>query len=507
MIDAETFILKEELTKGLRRTGRSTRNSGALLKCDAARPFVDGVRSILPIISPFSGSGLEWPFPQIFRGKTVTLACYSNVIYTIDDTTFPWTKTQVTTYDIDDPASEKSITVGGTWHFADLFDSWVLVNGSSTIIMSNEFGILGGTNKALISTDLTPQTCCEFQNRVIMAGFDSTNYWDSEWRGFWKSQGGDRGYLMDFTPVGNMVYFSSYGGEDSLFLFRPHLGYYGFISSGHDTEDPLYLEYVERNEMGYMPTGFQGSVLKVARLGDRIALYTTDGVGILTPTVIGNVATFSYQSLGRIGVLSRSAIGGDQFTHLFLDNGNYLWSLGADLRLTRLDYSEYMEDLVGDINITYDDREKEFYIATPMLSFILTETGLGKATQAPTSYFNLGTLIGTAYNTGLSTFEIETDIFDMDERGVKTIHSVEVGMTSSGVVEVSLLYRHDATKLFERTSWVTTDTDGLATVVQSVTEFKVAVRAYPALNVEIDTVKVQWNSVKLKRNLSDLVSL
>ncbi len=507
MIQAETFTLKEELTKGLRRTGRSTRNSGALLICDAARPFEDGVRSILPILSPFDGSGLAWPFPQIFRGKSVTLACYITSIYLIDDTTWPWTKTQITTWNIDDPDVEKAIALGGTWHFADLFNSWVLTNGSCTIIMSNTFGLRGGTNKALVSTNLTPATCCEFQSRVILAGFASNSYWHSEWESFWREEGGDNVYLMDFTPEPNVVYFSSFGGEDSLFLFRPHLGYEGFTGSGHSTANPLYLEYVEKNEMGFMPLGFQGTVLKVAQIGDHIAIYTTDGVGVLTPIVVGGIATFKYQSLGRVGVLSRSAIGGDQFTHLFLDNGNYLWSLGADLRLTRLDYSEYMADMIGDVVITYDEREKEFYIATSGLSFILTQSGLGKASQAPTALFNLGSVIGTAGNTGVTTLELETDAFDMGDRGVKTVHSVEVGISSEGVVEVSLLYRHDKTQLYERTSWVTTDTEGFATFVQSGIEFKVAVRAYPAVNVEIDTVKVKWNLGKLKRNLSDLVSL
>lgn len=57
------------------------------------------------------------PFPQYFKGKSVSLLADATKIFTVDESDM--TLTAVTTFDPDAPASTKSIITGGVWQFMD----------------------------------------------------------------------------------------------------------------------------------------------------------------------------------------------------------------------------------------------------------------------------------------------------------------------------------------------------------------------------------------------------
>ena len=123
MIETQEFILREELTRGLRPASRSVRNSASLLKCNNARPTRFGLKSNSVVTNPFGTATLDWPFPQIFRGKDITLSCERTAIYEVDDSGLPWARTQISTFDFNSPGTSKEIPSGGQWHFLDYFNT------------------------------------------------------------------------------------------------------------------------------------------------------------------------------------------------------------------------------------------------------------------------------------------------------------------------------------------------------------------------------------------------
>jgi hypothetical protein len=73
-----------------------------------------------------------WPFPQLFRGQSVTLLADETNVYVVNEN--DWTLTAVSTFDPASPFSNKSIAAdGGPWHFVDMGPSWMLMNDTNTI--------------------------------------------------------------------------------------------------------------------------------------------------------------------------------------------------------------------------------------------------------------------------------------------------------------------------------------------------------------------------------------
>lgn len=224
----ETVVsFKDAYRAGIRRDFRNAANSQALVTCRNLRPTQWGLKDHLPITNPFSAVTLEnagiipsWPFPQLFRGKKVTLLADATAIFLVDES--DWSLTPIDTYTIynTDAASQAlDITEGGPWHFMDFHDTWMLFNGACQVFKT------GYSPKTFVQNAVTIRTGCELlEGRALMAGFDRDNYRTQAWRDYLATYMDNipKAYQQDLSigADGNWLWWSSIGGADLMHLFR-----------------------------------------------------------------------------------------------------------------------------------------------------------------------------------------------------------------------------------------------------------------------------------------------
>ncbi len=302
-----TIPFGRQISRGLRPDDRMPRNSMYLTKCQNIRPIRVGG---LPTLSTFTPIGyptgiqdvsVSHPHPQIFKGREVTLLADATTLYSIDEAeqtapTETWRETQITTYDSANTSNTKAITNtdSKSWHFADFGDVYALFNGTSIVFKMAKEAMTGGIDKVLVNNSITINTGCASMGRMIMGGFDSTNFLTSAWDSFLQTWQARDFSDVDFNfadaeaPGSNFVWWSEIGG-DAFFLI-----YLDSVTTGwiQDQEDETYgftgttyetrlNEMIERNEFGFMPMNWQGTVQRVLGLGNGHMVYGDNGISYM----------------------------------------------------------------------------------------------------------------------------------------------------------------------------------------------------------------------------------
>lgn len=380
MREFETRIV-DHLANGLRPSSRLGINAPYLQDCVNMKPTVEGLVPYEKVQTPFAADPtIDFPFPQLFKGKGVTLLADKTKLYTVTEASPNWTTDEIT-------LTSGSIVAGGAWHFLDLFDYWLLFNGKTTVYQTNIHGLEGGV-AAIVGT-ATPlvQTGCYLNGRAFMGGFvggvgAGSIFNDAAWTALVASWNADLPVSMaDIVPnIGqNFVMWSSIGGSDALWIFRPTW------ATTIRTAGPRIFEHIKKNELGWMPMPWQGTVRVVKPLGNAVVVYGDDGISALVQT-LEPIPTFGLKHLLDIGVASRGAVGGTSREHAFVDKAGYLWKIGADLVPKRFNYQEFLSPLTdADIVISHDQEDDEYYVCDGTYSRILTSKGLGIADQIVTS--------------------------------------------------------------------------------------------------------------------------
>lgn len=496
-----TVRLFAALQNGLRRESKGSRNLDFLAQCHNAKPTENGLEQPTDIVRRLSFDGFNWPFPQLFRGRNITLLCKEQAVYAIDEDTWD-TATNITQcgtlfdisnrltattsylFDLDkrvataqagpistqDAAYQKEIVAGGgAWHFVDMGDAWMLLNATNVIIYSPTIPIeyypgyqdyiAGYTDRrgAFISTRCPTATGCMFKGRIVTAGFDASclnDYW---------------GHLRP-----NEIAWSSIGGGDVFFPYIRGFKDKGMQNPnqvGHSlalgTVNSLHADYYQYNTAGHAPMPFQGSILKVAPLGDdHIMVYGSDGICVVAhyaePTSV--LAPIALPRVGKVGLANRAAVGVGEKHHVFLDTSGSLWHIDDQLQLLRLDYSEYLSRHKDTIVISHDPEEDEFYLATKTEGFALnTKTELTQSdkyslyttNQCPTTVARVnGELVGVMFELGNKSVELVSGDMDMGTASIKKVTTIEVGISGPAEVEAAWEYRYTMEEPFTRTDFV-----------------------------------------------------
>jgi hypothetical protein len=515
-----THYIKDSLRTGLRRKALSDRTGEALVRSRNAKPKEHGLEAHSSISDPFTSTSVTWPFPQILRGREITLLADQTALSEVDETTTPWGTTAFTVYDYINQGSSDSITAGGRWHMADFGDTWYLFNGNCTVFRLNIADMLrAGTNPVLVQEDITIQTGCAFRGRLVIGGFNPADFWGDRWAdllGRWASGQPDpvnRTYhhLLDAATNmnNNFVQWSSIGGGDTFFWFWPDLAVTGLLGRTitHDYDHanpprPYILEFLERNEMGFMPMPFQGDVVCVKPLGRSIMVYGEDGV-VAMPMVSEPFPTFGCVKLMDVGVLDRGSVGGDDREHVMVDQEGEVWRIDNQLNVKREGYSEFTGTLTaGEPIIAFDPTEREYYISSGSGSgavggYVLTEQGLGEMVELPTSVVRTEDgLVGiTEDGTIGDDLVLITDTFDLGNRGVKLISGIEVGIETDQNVDVTVYHRDDMTSAFTLRTASRLNREGWAMVNTSGVEFRVVVTVAAYTGAEIDYITVRWKQL------------
>lgn len=324
--------VEKSLYKGLRQFPSQARNlDGGLVECFNVKPSPGGLIPYEPLAWPSNTMPdlhVHWPFPQIFQGSKYRIIASATTIYSLSG----FTKT----------AKVTSITeaYNTCWDMADFHDMFLLTNGG-TMIYLDHGTIAVQKNPPVWTKDTNGITEVplamsyeNFKGQLICGGIKSTWY-----------------------------------DCDESWLVWSNIGDWNCVPS-------------KSNEAGFKQMDWEGEVLKVKRLGDAVIVYGYNGVTAAVP----HEQTFGFKELLPLGIRFKGAVGGDKNRHVFVDGEQYLWEIGRDLQPNKLDYRDWMQELVpGRIMIVHNPVLDEYYIGDGNTSFLLTRSGLCQVFQCVTS--------------------------------------------------------------------------------------------------------------------------
>lgn len=506
-------VLTKEIFRGLRPDYRVGRNSQGLTDLLNAETSEDGLSVYDPVVNPISTEdisaynlALDWPYPQLFRGWDQTIVAAKSAIYSINES--DWSPTELDLYDADAIDVLTAPVLGEPWQFVDMHKAWMLLNANSTILLPGNNELFGHERKVLAQTRLGIRTGCYHKGRVILGGFNVSEFWQDQWKAFWLYWSSRREFgIVPPLEIGeNFIWWSSIGGGDVFSLIFPELGIGGMLKDEdvNSAERPLIFDQLLRNECGMMPV-LKGAVRVVKPLGESVIVYSDNGIAVMTPA-IEPVPTFGMKQLSGVGIANGLAVAGDDRQHLFIDQQGTLWAIGADLKIVRLGYREFFFQMLGnEIMASYSPEEDgRWFFSDNNRTFLWKPTGLSEVDQMVTSCdFMGGATVGMCDETGSRdpSFSLVSGDIDFGQRAIKHIHSVELSTNSTTNLYISICYKYNKNEeVWKQTGWRKVNKEGWAVLSCSGVDFRIAVRGDDYSEVEPpDYITVKWSLVD-KRN-------
>ena len=445
------------LSAGIRPTADYVMQNPALLSAMDARVSPYGLLQPNKVENPFATEPKEasYPWPQLLRGRPYHILAYEDALYRVDSTWnsfgessdfLNWSQAQIQAMDMTDESIPLELPTGTDepWHFADFGASWFLFKPDVTVFKANLSGWRAeGDDPIRAQTRVTIGTGCAHKGRLITAGFDKDNVFDSAaWLTLWNQYYGESPEVNPIATLPNQidknyVMWSTIGGGDTLALFYPEMFIEGSRSLYPDyipgvLDEPLYLQFLKRNEMGWMPMESDGEVYKVMSLGEDVAVYTEDAVYLLIQSGI----TFGLRKMLNVGVLSRSAVGGTQNVHTFIDveGGLWRWTAGGDpVCLGFKQMFNAANVYYQPVCVSVDERNNDTYINTSTFCGLLSPSGMSTlAKTAPRfseGFYQDGSMMMVGEDTTVddgANIYFATQKNDLQRAGSKKVTLVEV---------------------------------------------------------------------------------
>lgn len=493
-----SIILNSELLgKGLRSTARKQREP-TLVDCKGVRPSAQGLSECEPIIPAIRNPDLtalsiraEWPHPQLFRGKGITLLCDRTAIYQVDEDF--WTLTALNVYP---PGSSTptTITEGGAWHFADFTDCWLLTNGVHLLYKR--------PNDSRIRRVAFPcASICEHGGRLFVGG--ATTLWGSGWQTIVDAaiNNAPAGFISLSTLANptNYVWWSNVNALELFWFLLDTTNASAGELATHASSSPLWLELMERGDWGFAPMPHTGKVTTLAPLGNAVMAYGDNGVTKLVP-VVEPVPTMSIQPVSSVGLFSRGAVAASRGRHVWLDASRAIWQAGPD-SVNRLDYHEFAELFGSQVLGTHDPEQNVAYLSDGAYTLMLTETGMAQSLQCPTSLIHAyGDLRGIVVDAPESQqrLEVVVDVGDLGTRGLKTVSSILVSGTLPQLpngerIRACVDYRNSPLEEWTRSTERELTDEGAALDIYVTAElFRIVVTGARYTGASIDNIEVLW---------------
>lgn len=493
------LTIDASIRKGLRPVERLPRNTVMLV---SAHNVVVGQATLEvyeAVTIPFDQSELnahnvvlQWPFPQLLRGRGVTLLADRTKLMQVTESGSSWQLSDITIYQTDDMDSTFTLTAGDAWHFADAGQFWLLTNGHDVVWRGKEAGFFGLSDRAFGTSYVRVHSVAAHRGRLLLGGFLPGYTWRSLLRDVRDELAANPFGISPDEDLGeNFVFWSSIGGGDALMLLQPRLALYGLAQDDqlNGFSRPLMMEYFERGDMGWMPMPWQGAVRRLLPLGRAVVVYGDDGAAALV-TVSEPVATYALVELLSRGVY---AAGGSVAGHVVLDDSGELWFIDPSLKVTRLGYKEYGVNLLDDeVLISYSPVDDgSWWLSNGVYTYVWRNGGLTQVDQIVTSAaFADGGTVGFGDYPSSPIAVVETDTFDMGLPGIKSLQWIGVGMADEAEVAVSYRYSRDGS--WKTTGWKKAGPEGLVHFPVSGIEFRVHVRTQQAASFALDELYVRW---------------
>lgn len=276
--------------------------------------------------------------------------------------------------------------------------------------------------------------------------------------------------------VGDLLHWPTSGTDNPGMIAAGNIGEFNFLAS-------------LKNESMMRPVHWEGSVYHIRNLGDDLAIvYGDDGIaGLYTKP---DKQYIGYKGLANYGIYGKGAVCEGNKVNIFLGADSKLRKIDEKLNVTLLDFYEYMSLLSGNIRISYDALEDNFYICDGSRCFVLHDDMLYECYQLISSCGPYGSnTAGAFYDTGNDYFLGVTDVLDFGMRGMKTINTIEL-QVEDGDYSVALDWRNNPSDSFTRTSFVSLNDAGVATIICTARDFRLVVKCddYNDVNVSYATI-------------------
>ncbi len=254
-------------------------------------------------------------------------------------------------------------------------------------------------------------------------------------------------------------------------------------------------------------TGYVGltSGTCFAELGNNVICYGENSIYALTP----GSAEFAPSTYGRVlvqnsGVPSRGSVGVSPTRHVYLDRSGSLWSLGTNLQVEKLGYSEFLFSVSGVTHtITYNPVEDQFLISSATEGFALNRSGLYEHRDRITSaLFFQGGFVGLSSPSSDVGAQVLTAPQDFGTRRGKTLHRVELGLASGVSTSIQALTRLGQPDGFTSSAAVILDRSGLDDLHRTGTEFKFRISS-PTAQIELDYLGLSYQFGSTKKDLKN----
>ena len=327
------------------------------------------------------------------------------------------------------------LLTGGVWQVADFGDYLLMTNGSQ-VVSRSATGVWDSDATSTSVPDMA--TVCNFRGQII---------------------GGNISGWEDCDQ--NYVAWSDIGSAE----FYPGL----------------------KNEAGYAPMSWNGAVLRVMELGDLVVVYGENGISLLKPAK----QYMAIKELDLPGIPVGSAVGGSNRGHVFVDYGGDLWMLGPDGKPKNLGYGEFIQEMdAGELVISYNSQQNEYYISDGMTSYVLGKNGLCQTHQLVSStVFDNGVLYGTYESDGDLSGLVVTDVLDFGQRAYKTLATLSCNCSSASDMWTSLYWRSDVMGSFQQANWQWINPTGFTTPMITAIDFKLAFKADSYEDVKLASLK------------------
>lgn len=484
------FDLTNVFTQGLRQYKRIPTTK--LITCMGVVPDANGLQAYEELNLVPAVSSISWPFPQVYVGDEVSLLFDATSIKSLSSNLTVGTPLTVKSYA--NPENNFTILGSNQWHVASFYSTWVATNGVNVVFKTNKEGYSGSTN-LVYGDSFDMQSCCALPGRLMMGGFGS-GFWNSTYTSLWNSIKStiDADVNLSLSLRQNSIAWSSVGGGDMLWpimvdeMISSHES-----GSSYATDDNYLYDLIKRNDFGFMPMPWQGTVLCVLPYNTRDCIVYGDN-GIAHIFYNSEMNTFGLRKIRDFGILSRSSAVATAYGHFFIDSNNRAAIISNDGNIQDLGYEEWFEGLTNPV-LSYDSINNWVYICDEDACFVFSPAGLGEAYEVTTSIANLnGVRYGVVEALSDSGILILTDTIKFRDMGIKSLRSCQFDLEGTSSASAQILTRYNRSAAFESADNVILNQEGVTHHFVSGLEFRILLSAEVNDNFRLTHVNTRWVS-------------
>lgn len=424
-----SFAYSEGLALGLIPSDKIKRGTPGLVEAYNVKITKEGPDEYEAITNPFVGlPTVTWPFPQIFNTKDGIYIATQTAIYKANSA-----------YIVESMIS--GLTAGNLWEMADYTQYQVWTNGYVVVVRDAETGLF-----SQYPIDHTIESVCDYNGQLFAGGL-----------------GDDKENFVAWSNIGK-VYL-----------------------------DQLLSRTDRSNTSGYMPMHFSGSVYRVKKLGENIVAYGTNGIGAIVPgsKPYKTMTAFGRKDLFNFGIAGKGCVGGNDKFHMFIDNYGYIHMMDKDLKHSVIGYAPYIANFADDIVILFDELKNDFYISDGSICYLFS-AGMSQIFQCPSGIVRQGSVLyGVTYDNSDVSAYITTNSFDIHTRSIKTVQTVEAGITGvtpQGAVD----YRYKHSEAFTRGMLKNISRHGVFTPMISGVDLRVHISSPSYIGFSVDELIIRY---------------